>query len=1596
MNSTVISEKEAIRVASEKKTHTRMTRDPDDARGSKRVKELTEIRRDLVEANEGSLIAIVGMAGRFPGAADIEAFWSNLANGVESIRFFTREECEAAGMPGALFEYPDFVAARGVLDNVDAFDAAFFGYSPREAELLDPQQRIFLECVWEALERAGCDPERFKGPIGIYGGQSLDQYMFNVMSRRDLVVSAGGGSALIGLGQGSDYLTMRVSYKLNLRGPSVNMQAGCSTSLLAVHAACQGLQNYECDMALAGGVSVMHPRAGFYKYEDGGLLSPDGHVRVFDANARGTVFSEGVGVVVMRRLSDALAEGDRIWAVIRGTAVNNDGFEKASFTSPSAAAQAELIAQTQAIAGVAPETINYVELHGTATVVGDPIEASALCQAFQGVGHRQCAVGSVKTNIGHLNHASGIAGLIKTTLAIEHRQIPPSLNFKEPNPAIDLENGPLYVNTELREWTPRAGLPRRAGVSSFGIGGTNAHVILEEAPPVPESGRSRDWQLILLSAKRKKALDEATTRLGNYLEGIGADVKLADVAFTLQLGRQQFAQRRAVLCRTAAEANAALRGGDGARRWTGNVAKGETPAVIFMFPGQGTQYPNMGRDLYRSEHAFRQTVDECCDTLQSQLEFDLRTVLFPGEGGEAEAAARLKQTSVTQPALFVIEYALARLWMSWGVRPAAMIGHSIGELVAACVSGVLELADALRLVSIRGQAMEQAPTGVMLSVGLTEEQALRHVGDGLWLAAVNAESACVMSGTEAAVAELERRLRAEDVPTQRLETSHAFHSGLMDGAVEPLMRAAAGLKRGAVGVPYVSNVTGDWVSGGCLPDAAYWASHMREPVRFHRGVETLCSKIPGSVFLEVGPGHALSRLVRPHKARRRDAPVVTSLRGPREDTEGCESVTRALGEMWVSGVTVDWDAYSADQRRRKVELPTYPFDRKKYWIAKSEAGHSRPVGLAKESDVSRWFYQPYWQPAPVPRRAADENMPARWLIVGEDTELGTRIGPRLRDAGVDVVTVRSGESFHRIDDSRYAVSPSSSADFAQLVSALSVRNWVPEVVVHGWGVSGGNPPKVLVGYDRALLDRCFYSLLSLVQALSQKMPGRKMRIEVVTDMAQQVSDQDAFCALKGTTTALCLVIPQEMSEFTCRHVDVAYERDEASREVMAGYLLSELSCAPAAASVAYRSGRRWVRKYEPAKLPATPVAELPLRERGLYLITGGLGNIGLTIANNLVDLCRGRLILTGRSGLPDRSEWDDAAAPWRKDPRIDAKVRLMQDFERRGAEVMVAAVDVKDANAMTEVVERAERAWGPLCGVVHAAGVMDGTAFQVLEGLRPEDCEQVFGPKIHGTLALAELVETRSVDFCLLVSSLSVVLGGLGNGAYASANAYLDAFAATRRTGGGATRWVSTNWDWWNFEGENMAQGSAAARFAMTPQEGVEANLRILGASDLTQVVVSTSDLEMRLAQWVNPAAKVLAQEQAEGEGAGLHERPELDDAYVAPRNETEEKIAQLWTTLLAIERVGIHDNFVDLGGHSLLAAQLLARLRGTLQIELTLDDVFRRPTVAEQAELVAERSATTSADVLDASLMDRLEKMSDAERKAMLEEARRSRSEAR
>jgi amino acid adenylation domain-containing protein len=956
-------------------------------------------------------IAIIGMSGRFPGAATIDEFWQNIRDGVESISFFSDEELIASCTEAATLKQPNYVKASGVLSDIELFDANFFDISPREAQITDPQHRLFLECAWESLESAGYALQAGNQIIGVYAGVSMNTYLVNnLYSNSDALED----SYSLLIGNDKDFLPTRVSYKLNLRGPSITVQTACSTSLVAVHLACQSLLNGECDMALAGGVSISLPQKTGYWYQEGMINSPDGHCRAFDANAKGTVGGNGVGVVVLKRLEQALADGDPVHAVIKGSAVNNDGFLKVGYTAPSVEGQTAVISEAQAIAGIDTETISYIEAHGTGTELGDPIEITALTKAFRASTEKKgfCAIGSLKTNIGHTDAAAGVAGLIKTVLALKHQLLPPSLHFEQPNPQIDFANSPFYVNRTLSEWKSN-GIPRRAGVSSFGIGGTNAHVILEEAPALESSEPSRPWQLLVLSAKTPSALDTMTTNLANYLAQ-HPDINLADVAYTLHCGRQRFKLRRMLVCQKTQEAMTALRTGNPESVFT-SLQSIENSPVVFMFSGQGAQYVNMGYELYQTEPLFREQVDHCSDYLKAHLGLELRQILYPSQEHKTEATQQINQTAITQTALFVVEYALAKLWMSYGIQPEAMIGHSIGEYVAACLADVFSLEDALSLVAARGQMMQALPFGAMLAVLLPESAVQPLLHNGLSLAAINHPERCVVSGATEAVESLQNQLTQQGVECRRLQTSHAFHSDMMAPIVAAFTERVKQVKLNAPHIPYVSNVTGTWITSAEATDPNYWAIHLRQTVRFASGLQTVLED-SARILLEVGPGRTLSTLAKQHPNKVAEHLVLSSLRHPQDNPSDVAFLLNTLGQLWLAGGSVDWSGFYTNERRQRLPLPTYPFERQRYWIEPSDNHQAtqaeslpiipkEPMVLHSRSDLLKTDV--------APRNQLEQTIADIWskalgikqvsvfdnfFELGGDSLLAVQIIPQLRDS----------------------------------------------------------------------------------------------------------------------------------------------------------------------------------------------------------------------------------------------------------------------------------------------------------------------------------------------------------------------------------------------------------------------------------------------------------------------------------------------------------------------------------------------------------------------------------------------------------------------
>ncbi|MBF0627814.1 MAG: SDR family NAD(P)-dependent oxidoreductase [Magnetococcales bacterium] len=1293
-------------------------------------------------SDSSARIAVIGMAGRFPGAADLRQFWENLAGEVESITFFTPEALIAAGVDPAVAQHPDYVPANGVLEGVEWLDAAFFGLTPREAEATDPQHRLMLECAWEALENAGYVPNRLTIPVGVFAGCGPSSYLLhNLLPNVGFLASVDDFQLLVG--NNKDFAPTRISYKLNLKGPSLNISTACSTSLVAVQTACQALLDYQCDLALAGGAGIHLPQEQGYLYHKNGIGSPDGHCRPFDAAAQGTVNGNGVGMVVLKRLEEALDDGDFIYGVIAGAAINNDGADKIGFTAPSVSGQAEVIATALALAGFEPETLSCVETHGTATELGDPIEIEALSRAFgPGLTSGQCAIGSVKSNIGHLDEAAGVAGLIKTLLALTHKTLPASLHYHAPNPKIPFAKTPFQVNARTRPW-PAGSTPRRAAVSSFGIGGTNASVMVEEAPLREGSAPSRDTQVLMLSARTPQALEQAVARLAQWLEE-NPGANLADVAYTLQVGRAQFRQRRAVPCRSRAEALVALRAGQGlVGQWEGS----ESRPVVWLFPGQGTQRIRMGATLYASESLFRALVDQCAQGLVPHLGFDLRSVLFPAAGQEEQARARLIRTDLAQPALFVIEYALAKLWMAWGITPQAMLGHSLGEYVAACLAGVFTLEEALKITALRGRLMQSMPAGAMVAVVLPEEpfRALLTRHD-LALAAHNGPQHWVAAGTFAAIAALEAELTEREIPWQRLATSHAFHSALMAPILAPFEAALRHCRLQPPSLPFLSNLTGHWITPQQATDPGYWSAHLRQAVRFADGVAELSRTLPKALYWELGPGRVLTSLVRKNLGN-----AVELLTGE----EGDECAT--LGRLFVAGVGIDWKGFYAGERRMRCPLPGYPFERQRYWV---ESRVAPPAPQVASGGVDGWLYQPVWKALPL--RPAPVTA-ARWLVFLDDWGLGAALVSALRAQGESVVTVRVGVGFERLGAEAFALVPERGADYQRLIQAAGPV----QRVAHLWLVSGHG--------DSCALAHGFESLLHLARALEPIQD--EVRIGVVTTRLDRYPEK---ALVQGPVKGIGLEYPGR----SCCAVELAWSGDVPVAGWMVDGILSEIRAGGASGGlVALHEDRRSILAHEPIMSPSWPVAT-GWRAGGVYLITGGTGGMGLAMAEHLVRRHRAKVILISRSG---------------------ASAALTGRIAAWGGEVLVLAADVADREAMTRALDQARERFGAIHGVIHAAGIADGG---LIWSRTPAQDQAVLAPKFQGLRVLEQVLDFAALDFLLLCSALSGVTGAFGQVAYGAANAFLDHYAASMRARHGL-RVTALAWDGWRETG--MAKESAAS-----------------------------------------------------------------------------------------------------------------------------------------------------------------------------------------
>ena len=1416
-------------------------------------------------------IAIVGMAGRFPGARNVEQFWSNLRSGIESIRPLCDEDLLEAGVAEATLNDPDYVKAGGVLDDVPMFDAGYFGVSPMDAAIMDPQHRHFLETVVTAFEHAGHAPSKFDGAIGVFAGCGMNAYFVNnILTNPDLIKTV-GFFLLRHTGNDRDFLPTTVSYKLDLRGPSMAIQTACSTSLVAVHTACQSLLSGECEMAVAGGSTILVPHGQGYFYKENEPVSPDGHCRAFDADSAGTVVSSGVGAVVLRRLEDALEDGDTVHAVIRGSAVNNDGANKVGYLAPSVEGHARAVAEALSVADIDANTVNYVEAHGTGTHVGDPIEIAALTQAFRESTDAAgfCRIGSVKSNIGHLDTAAGVASLIKVTKALEAKEIPPTLHYSAPNPEIDFESSPFKVNAELADWS-ESETPRRAGISSLGIGGTNAHLILEEAPTLrPSDPATRTRQVLPLSAKTAKALDAASENLVAWLRE-NPSAEFTDAAFTLQQGREEWENRRIIVAESSDEAIEALTNSDPLRVFT---YKAPRPAqgIAFMFSGAGGQYPNMGREIYDYEPVFRESMDRCFEMLDGLIDFDLRAVVYPSKENEAWATEELERPSRLCPAIVALEWSLVQLWESWGVQPTAMTGHSLGEYTAACIAGVMSLEDTLKLVVLRGNLIDRLTGGGMLSLPMSEAEAQEHLGDELDLAAVNSPRLCVASGELARVEQLRDHLAEQEIEARLVPVDAAGHSRHLDPILEEFRQGVVAIDLSPPEIPYVSNVTGTWVIDTDAQNPDYWVRHLRGTVRFSDGLQTL---LDGSdqVLLEVGPAQTLCTFAR--QQPQKPLGVVPSVRRSGDEIGDQDFLLASLGRLWTAGAAVDWSVLRPKEFRHRIALPTYPFEHKPYWIdpvkpVANETSALEPI--RRIDDVNNWFLRSEWQEKAAGVR--EDSEPKTWLAFVDEAGIGRALADRLRDGGHTVVTVAVGDTFYNFGANHFSLAPEQGRPgYQALIEALAEVELLPDRVVHCWSVTIDKSHRPGSSFLDRTQESGFYSLLHLMQSIGEVADQSPEQVVVLSNGMQSLPGRPALYPEKATVIGPVRVIPREYPGIVSRSIDVEVPLEvrkglftgtsvsvrETDLATFVTTIESELLSAVPAQCVVLTGNSRYEERLSPTPLEPNP--ENPaIRHGGVYLVTGGMGGIGFAVGEQLATRHAAKVVLLGRSPFPAEPEWDGWLASHGDTDRTSCRIQAIRKAKEAGGELVPVTADVVDIGRMHQVLVEIEQRFGAINGVIHAAGsVSDG----VMQTKTSDGIEEVFSTKLHGTLLLDELFSDRSLDFMVLFSSMSSYLGPAGQVDYVGANAFINAFAEKRNSEGNPT--LAAGWGIWNDVGE----GSAMAR-QMLGEEPAPTTSRLTGHPLLGECVEESDNRWRWEAHW-NTADLWVLDHHRDGSGTAI------------------------------------------------------------------------------------------------------------------------------
>ncbi|MBQ4862182.1 SDR family NAD(P)-dependent oxidoreductase [Pseudoalteromonas sp. MMG013] len=1490
-------------------------------------------------SNHLSSIAIVGMSGAFPGARDISDFWKNIINQVESVTILDEEQALQVGIDQDTLKSQNFVPVSNRLQDIEYFDAEFFGYSPKEASIMDPQQRLLLEHAHLALEDAGYCPEKTDSKIGIYAGIGFSTYLLNHVFKNQEACMAVNPMQIM-IANDKDYAATRVAYKLGLTGPGVNLGTACSTSLVAIHLASRSLLSYEADMVLAGGVKVDLLYQYGQHHTAGGIFSSDGHTRAFDAKADGTTFGDGAGMVVLKRLQDAVDDGDHIYAVIRGSAINNDGHDKIGYTAPSITSQAEVISMAQAIADVPPNEIGYVEAHGTGTPLGDPIEVAALTRAFrEGTDDKQfCAIGSVKTNVGHLDVASGVAGFIKAVKSVKEAKLPASLHFESPNPEIHFDSSPFYVNTQLTPW-PSSFAKRVAGVSSFGVGGTNAHMVIEQAPTRKNSIVLREYSALQLSAKNADSLASSALNLANHLE-CNPTLNLADVAYTLRVGRQDHGLRQSVTGSHPQHIIEQLRALANSKKYI-TVDSDKKYSVCFMFSGQGTQYIEMAKELFSQERVFREEFEACSARFQTHLSASLVDVIFDN----SPLSQELDQTWLAQPAIFCVEYALAKLLMSFGITPKAMIGHSLGEYVAACLAGVFSLQDATYLVATRGRVMQKQTPGSMLAVALSEQELISSLDEHIDIAAINGAQQCVVSGPSDAIATFTQKMSEQNVRTSSLVTSHAFHSAMMTPAMEEFADALNNVTFNAPSIRIISNLTGSWVNAQKIQTPQYWLDHIREPVRFFGGLQQL-AKISNCILLEVGPGAVLTKLARRGLANK--VPVIDTLPSKGDVKSASHAVSEALAKLWENGLHIDWHAYYSDEKLQRVSLPGYAFSKQKFWIEATDTSNftskMTQSALHKCTDPADWFYVPVWQQSIV------SNTTNSWAELGPILFLADDHGQAMRvyQHSEHPIVVTSGNEFKKLGHLQYSVNPADRDSFNRLAEELNGLQLVPKAMVNFW------PLNVIENNAQSFADDRKYAydgLVNVCLALGTFPLSGKLPVLSVTQGAFNVFGEDIVSPVATMVPALTTVLNQELPHLDCKVVDFDKVRD--LEETSLGQILcTELSLNLENKVSTYRQNQRWCKSYQHY---LGPISDTPntLESDSVIVITGGLGNVGFVLAQTLAKQARVTIHFIGRSELAPPQQWNELRESSECDALLQKKLEKIHILEQLGARVHYHAADVSDLTQLTHAFDQAIEVSGKVTGIIHGAGHY---AFATIDALTAQDVNASFLPKAQGVHNLAKVYEKLKPEFCLLLSSISSVLGGLGYAPYAASNAYLDGFCETMRHKG-HQGWTTLNWDAWKLDQQAQEDKSGLMKMAIEAEEGEHAFELALAYKQQKQLIISTADLNARVMQWTYSDT-----DTARDSNTDTASLQTISDDPIM------QKLYGIWVKLFGMDAISLDDDFFELGGDSLLGMNFVSEFQREFGVNIYVRAIFEAPTISTQAAYVHQQYPELTAKILGQS----------------------------